>query len=172
MGLHIVSSYQSVNEFKKSRYFKVNLGLVATVEKNGRRVFNDKDPFNHFYSNQYKTTIYAQGNVGDIRFYCDHFIKDNTFAVYYGDNFEEFLFTLDSVMISEKGIDFYFGHILKKIEEEYEERVKNEELKKMETKTEGNAENIIRDPGNVTYADLKAYLDQKQKERYKNNTNL
>jgi hypothetical protein len=26
----------NIQEFKKSRYLKVNLGLIATVEKNGR----------------------------------------------------------------------------------------------------------------------------------------
>lgn len=168
MGLHIVGSYQTINKFKTSRYFKTNLGLVATVEKNGSRVYNDKDKFSFFYNNQYRTTIYAQGNVGDIRFYGDHFIRDNTFAVYYGDTFEEFLFNFDDVMNKEKGTDFYLGHILKKVEEEYEERVKNEELKKMEPKPEGNPDMITKNPGNVTYADLKAYLEKKRNERYKN----
>lgn len=172
MALHVVSSYQTVLEFKKSRYFKVNLGLVATVEKNGKRAYNDKDQFSFFYSNQYKTTIYGQGNVGDIKFYADHFIKDSTFAVYYDHNFEEFLFKFDSKIVHEKGIDFYLGHILKNVEEQYEERVKNEELRKLEVQPDGNADNILNNPGNVTYADLKAYLDLKHKERYKNNNSL
>jgi hypothetical protein len=168
MGLNIVGSYQTIAKFKKSRYFRQNLGLVATVEKNGTRVYNDKDRFSFFYNNQYKTTIYGQGNVGDIRFYGDHFIKDNTFAVYYGDTFEEFLFKYDYNLDKEKGVDFYLGHILKKVEEEYEERVRKEELKKSDPKPEGNAEKIFKNPGNVTYDDLKAYLERKQRERYKN----
>lgn len=168
MGLNVVCGYHISNEFKKSRYFRQNLGLVATIEKNGRRVFNDKDKFNQYYNTQYRTIIYAQGNVGDIRFYADHFIKDSTVAIYQGDNFEEFLFEFDFELVNEKGIDFYLGHLLKKVEEEYEERVKNEELKKLEPKPDGNPDNILNNPGNVTYADLKAYLDKKQKERYKN----
>ena len=115
MGLHIVGSYQTINKFKTSRYFKQNLGLVATVEKNGSRVYNDKDKFSFFYNNQYRTTIYAQGNVGDIRFYGDHFIKDKTFAVYYGHTYEEFLFEFDDEINKEKGTDFYLGHILKNV---------------------------------------------------------
>lgn len=168
MGLNVVSSYAVSGEFKKSRYFRQNLGLVATIEKNGRRVFNDKDKFNQYYNTQYRTIIYAQGNVGDIRFYADHFIKDNTFAVYQGEHFEEFLFKYDFELVNEKGIDFYLGHILKSVEEQYEERVRNEELKKLEPKPEGNPDLLTSNPGNVTYADVKAYLDKKQKERYKN----
>jgi hypothetical protein len=168
MALHIVASYQTITEFKRSRYFKINLGLVATVEKNGKRTFNSSDKFSYHYYGQYKATIYGQGNVGDIKFYVDHFIKDETFAVYYGETFEEFLFKFDRVIVSKNNIDFYLGHILKSVEEQYEERVKNEEIKKLEVKPEGNAENIIKNPGNVTYADLKAYLENKQKERYKN----
>jgi len=168
MALHVVASYQTITEFKRSSYFKINLGLVATVEKNGKRTFNPNDKFSYFYFSQYKATIYGQGNIGDIKFYADHFIKDETFAVYYGETFEEFLFKFDRIMVSKNNLNFYIGHILKSVEEQYEERVKNEEIKKLEVKPDGIADNILKNPGNVTYADLKAYLDAKQKERYKN----
>lgn len=169
MGLHVVTGYHIIQEFKKSRYFKTNLGLVQTVDKNGRRLFNDKDKFSHFYNNQYRATIYGQGNVGDIKFYTDHFIKDHTIAIYYTDTFEEFIFEFDYPIVKEKGVDFYLGHLLKSVEERYEERVKNEELKKLEEKPKGNPEMITMNPGNVTYEDLKAYLEKRNKERYKNN---
>lgn len=163
--LNIVSSYQTLQEFKKSRYFRVSLGLVPTVEKNGSRVFNDKDRFAKFYNMQYNTTIYGQGNVGDIKFYVDHYIRDSSFAVY-SDDFQEFLFQLDPLMIREKGIEFYLGHILKTTEEEYDERVKMNELKKIEEKPVGVADKVFSNPGNVNYEDLKAYLAEKNKSRY------
>lgn len=169
MVLHVVSGFHKIQEFKKSRFFKLNLGLVQTVDKNGRRLFNDKDKFSHYYNNQYRTTIYGQGNVGNIKFYTDHFIKDNTIAIYYTDNFEEFILEFDNLMVKEKGIDSYLGHILKTVEEKYEERVKNEELKKLEPKPVGNSDMITKNPGNVSYADLKAYLEKRNAERYKNN---
>jgi len=43
MALHVVSSYQTITEFKRSSYFRINLGLVATVEKNGKRTFKPND---------------------------------------------------------------------------------------------------------------------------------
>jgi hypothetical protein len=164
--LNIVSSYQTLQEFKKSRYFRVSLGLVPTVEKNGSRIYNDQDRFAKFYNIQYNTTIYGQGNVGDIKFYVDHYIKDSSFAVYTED-FQEFLFQLDTLLIRDKGIEFYLGHILKTTEEEYDERVKANELKKIEEKPTGVAEKIFNNPGNVNYEDLKAYLAEKNKSRYK-----
>lgn len=167
MSLNVVSSYQTLMEFKKSRYFKVNLGLVATVEKSGKRVFNTSDKFSYHYLNQYKSTIYGQGNVGNIKFYVDHFIKDESIAVYSGDTFEEFIFKFDRQMVSKNNIDFYLGFILKNVDEQYQERVDNKELKKLEVKPEGDPNNIINNPGNVTYADLKAYMENKQKNRYK-----
>lgn len=172
MGLHIVAGFHTINNFKRSKYFRVNLGLSATMDKNGKRLINDKDKFANFYSTTYKATIYAQGNVGDIKFYTDHYIKDSTIAAYYNDNFEEFLFEWDDEKITEKGVDAFLGYILKSVEEQYEERVKKEELKKMEPKAEGNAEMILKNPGAVSYADLKAYLEKKQQERYKNNNSL
>ena len=96
--LSIVSNFQVLQSFKNSRYFRVSLGLVPTVEKNGSRIYNDKDKFAKFYNMQYNTTIYGQGNVGDIRFYVDHYIKGTSFAVYTED-LQEFLFELDTLLI-------------------------------------------------------------------------
>lgn len=169
MGLNIVSSYQIAQEFKRSNYFRQNLGMVSTIDKGGRRLMNDKDKFAAHYNTIYKTTIYAQGNVGDIRFYVDHFIKDSTFAVYSGENFEEFIYKFDNDFVSSKNIDSYLGFLLKDVDEKYDEKVKNDELKKLEPKPAGIAENIFKNPGNVTYEDLKAYLEKKNQERYKNN---
>jgi len=117
MSLHFVSSFETIHKFKKSRYFRNNLGLVATVENNGKRTYNEKDKFSFFYNNRYRTTIYAQGNIGDIKFYTDHYIKDSTFAAFHGDNFEEFLFKFNDEIEMIKGIDFYLGKVIKEVEE-------------------------------------------------------
>lgn len=163
--LNVVTNFQILQEFKKSKYFKQNLGLVATVEKNGSRGYNSSDKFSYYYNNQYKTTIYGQGNIGNVKFYVDHYIRGNTFAVY-SDDFQEFLYEFDPTIIRDKGVDFYIGHILKNTDEEYDERVKNNELKKMEEKEAGIADKIFSNPGNVNYEDLKAYLEQKNKNTY------
>ncbi len=163
--LYVVSNYQTIQEFRRSRYFKTNLGLVATVEKNGKRTFNPDDTFSFSYNQNYNTTILGQGNVGNIKFYVDHAISNHTFAVYTSDH-EEFIFDLDKRKITEKGIDFYLGFIIKTVEEEYEERIKNNQLKKIEEIPLGNANAVFTNPGNVSYEDLKAYLKNKDKNRY------
>jgi hypothetical protein len=168
MGLSIVCGAATIGEFGRSRYWRQSLGLIATVEKNGRRVMNDSDRFQHYYNTTYRTTIYGQGNIGDIRFYKDFYINDKTIAIYYGDNFEEFVYKFDYDLVSEKGVDFYLGHLLKKIEEEYEERARQEQLKKLEPKPVGNPEVVVKNPGSVTYDDVKAYLEKKRIERTKN----
>lgn len=172
MAINVVCSFQNVQIFKRSRYFRQNLGLVATVDKNGRRGLNTDDKFSYVYQSQYKTTIYAQGNVGDMKFYIDHAIKDDSFAVYTGESFEEFLYTFDHRIVREKGIEHYIGFILKDVDLKYEEKVKNDELKKIEIISDANPDRVTKNPGNVTYADVKAYLERKQKERYKNNNIL
>jgi len=163
--LNIVTNYQILQEFKKSQYYKVNLGIVPTVEKNGTRKFNDNDQFAFNYNSNYNTTIYGQGNIGSIKFYTDHYITDPIFAVYSLD-FEEFIFDFDPIMLRDKGIDKYLGFIIKTVEEQYDERVAANELKKKEEKPKGNAENIFSNPGNVNYEDLKEYLKNQNKERY------
>lgn len=169
MAYNIVTNSVVMYEVKKCRYFKVNLGLASTMEKNGNREFNVSDKFSFYYNSQYKTTIYAQGNVGDIKFYVDVFVKDPIMAIYVGPEFEEFIINVDFEMIKEKGVDFYLGHILKQVEEEHEERIKLNTQKKMEPKPDGNADLITFNPGAVRYEDLKAYLDRQNKERYKTN---
>ena len=175
MGYNIVTNYLIINEVKKCRYFKINLGLVATVDKGGHRVYNDKDQFSFYYNSVYKTTILGQGNVGDIKFYTDHLILDPVMAVYYnsdnGSVYEEFLFDVDFKLIKDKGIDNFIGHILKNVEIQYEERVKNNIEKKIEPKKLGNAEMLIKNPGSVTYDDIKEYLKLQNKNRYSTNEN-
>src|ERR1035437_5443326 len=163
MAYNIVTNLKIVSEFKKSRYFKVNLGIINTIDRNGDRVLNDKDNFAYTYNTNYKTTIMAQGNIGDIRFYLDHYIKDDVMAFYY--NGEEFIIDFDKSMFKEKGIDFLLGSLIKNIEIEYESRVEADELKKAEPVKEGNAENIINNPGSVRYEDLKAYMDKQNSLR-------
>jgi hypothetical protein len=41
-------------------------------------------------------------------------------------------------------------------------------LKKLEPKPLGNAEKVLRNPGDVNYEDLKAYINKRNAERYKN----
>jgi len=165
--VNIVTNYQLVTNLKTSRYFRTNLGIVATVDKNGSRSYNEKDGFSKTYNTTYNTIIYAQGNIGKIRIYTDHYIKEPILVVYYGDNFEEFVFNFDFAMFREKGMDFYLGHILKEVELKYEEKKKNDELKKIEEKPAGNPEIIFQNPGAVSYKDVQAYLEKKRQERYK-----
>lgn len=160
----IVTNSKIISEIKKSRYFKTNLGIVNTIEKNGDRVYNDRDKFSFFYNNTYKTTIQGQGHVGNIMFYIDYYIKTDVLAVYY--NTEEFIFEYDEKLMKNKGADFYIGHIFKTLELEHEERLKKAEEQKFEYKKESDPTILNKNPGSVRYEDLQAYLAKKRQERY------
>jgi len=165
---NIVTSFGIISEIKiGSKYFKVNLGLASTVEsqKGGDRIMNDKDNFAYSYNIQYRTTIYAQGNIGNIKFYTDHYIKEDILAVYC--DLEEFIVPYDRKLVKEKGIDAMIGSVLRTVESQYEERkVKVEEEKsKLEVKKEANPEIVQLNPGAVTYEDLKAYMENKRAGR-------
>ena len=165
MQVNIVTNFQILQEIKKSKYFQVHLGFVATVEKNGSRSFNENDSFSHFYNSQYVTTIYGQGKIGGIRFYTDHYIRESILAVYYGDNYQEFIVEFDNSIMMKKTIDQYLGSIIKDVEEQYEELVKNNELKKLEKQAEGDAEKLVVNPGGVTWADVKAFLEKEREKK-------
>lgn len=165
MAINIVTNFQLVNLIKAgSKYFRVNLGLVQTVEKNGGRTYNEKDRFAWFYNTRYSTTIYGQGNVGDIKFYTDHYIKEQVLAVYYGDNFEEFVFDFDVAYVNSKGVDAYLGNLLKECDARFEELKQKNELKKLEEKPKGDPSKIKNNPGQVSWEDLKAYMEEKRRK--------
>ena len=168
MQYNIVTNYK-INQIirSKSKYYKVNLGLSSTQESNtGDRNFNKTDDFAFYYNNLYRTTIYGQGNIGTLKFYTDHYIKEDKIAFYYDK--EEFLFDLDEKMIKEKGSDFYLGHLIKTIETEHQDRLKKKEEEKEIKKQEvGDPNMIFQNPGAVKYSDLKAYLEKKASERLK-----
>lgn len=133
--------------------------MAITMERNGERILSDKDHFSASYNYQYKTTIYAQGNIGNIKFYTDHFIKDDKMAFYY--ELEEFVFDYDNQFISEKGMDAFLGHILKNVDDMYIERTsKGKEDVKIQKP--GKADLLTTNPGAVTYEDIKAYVQSKR----------
>lgn len=166
MAYNIVTNTNIIQDIKRCKYFKTCLGLAATIEKNGARIFNDKDKFSYFYNTTYNTTIYMQGTIGDINFYTDLFIKDPVIAAYSVDN-EEFIFDYDVDLLNNKGIEFYLGHIIKEMDIKHDERVKENTVKN-EAPKKGNPDLVSFNPGAVTYDDLKAYMEKSNSERYKN----
>jgi hypothetical protein len=157
-----------------SKYYTVQLGLATTkIDQAGDRQPNRDDQFAFVYSQYYKTNVHGQGFIGNIRFYTDHQIKDDVLIFYYER--EEFIFEWEPIRIRENGVDAFLGGCIKKIETEYKERIEKakedsrraEEEAKKPVKVEGNADRIFENPGAVSYADLKAYLDKKNAERLK-----
>ena len=156
----IVTNHYVMSFIKQSQYFQVNLGVAATMERNGDRLLNENDKFAGSYGLQYKTTIYAQGTIGDLFFYVDYGIIENEIAAYH--KLEEFIFQFDEKWVREKGISSYLGHILKTIDEEYAKRKGLNVEKTTEEKAKGQPEKIFVNPGAVTYDDIKAYIQQKR----------
>ncbi len=168
ISYNIVTNYK-INQLIKSssKYYKINLGLSATTESNSSdRVYNQKDEFAYFYNTTYRTTIMGQGSIGSIKFYTDHYIKEDKIAFYFKN--EEFIFDFDFKIVKEKGVDFYLGHLIKTIETQYADRLKKKEEEKEVKKTvKADAEKIFKNPGAVSYEDLKAYMEKQRVERLK-----
>jgi len=159
MEYNIVSNQKIINLFKTSKHFKMSLGYASTKkDKSGDLVLNEKDDFGFFYNTRYKTTIVAQGLIGNISFYIDYYIQEDLIAFYYDK--EEFIFDLDLGVISQKGIDFYLGHLIKSSSEQLGERSQEQ---KQEDEKVYDSEKIFKNPGAVTYEDLQKYMQEKSK---------
>lgn len=164
---NVVTNQKIINLIKSSsKYFKVNLGFSSTDEdRSGERVLSTKDEFAFSYNAFYKTFIYAQGNIGNIRFYTDHYIKEDVLAVYL--DLEEFVFNFDNDFYKEKGIDSLLGKIMKEVDDRMEQikKDKKEQEDKKDLVKKGDPDKVFTNPGNVRYEDLKAYLDKKNNSR-------
>ena len=165
MAYYIVSNNRIITELAKSSVFKIDLGFSATLPTtNGFRKVNENDEFAASYNSFYKTSLSKKGKIGDIHFYIDNYINENVMACY--KNYEEFIYEFNPNYIKDFGVDSYIGHLLKKTDQDYQERTKKEipiEENKV-TKPKGNADILTKNPGAVTYADLAKYLEEKRKK--------
>ena len=166
MEYNIVTNYKIIQEAKKYQHYVVSLGYASTERDGDRRKLRDKDKFQYFYNKRYNTTIYGQGYIGDISFYTDHFIKEDLLAIYCGQ--EEFIFEYDFNLADEKGIEWYLGSLLMRIEQQMEiEKVRAEVASKVKEEPAGNPYKLVPghaqyNPGNVTFEDIKAYKEAKR----------
>ena len=167
-NLNIVTNYKITQLLKDSKYCKITLGFASTAVNtiSGERLLSPKDDFAYFYNKTYNTTIYMQYKIGTIVIYVDHYILEDKIAFYFDK--EEFIFDLDNDIIKEKGVDFYLGHLIKKIDIEKQKRMDEENSKKEETiKYVPDPGKIFANPGQATYAAMLAYLEKKKSERLK-----
>ncbi len=158
---NFVSNLGFKSELMKSKYFKTSLGVASSkIDRSGERVVNQDDEFAFFWNDKYKTPVYKQGTIGDINFYTDHYMKID--EVYVVHKKQVSIFKIEPSIIKENGIDFYLGHILKKMAAEDQNKVDSNE----QEKKEADPNLITMSPGSVKYDDLKAYLDKRNKERF------
>lgn len=158
---NFVSSHLINQEFKKSKYYKTNLGRALTVKENDKRVFrlNDDDIFVKFYLQKYQAVIYSEGTIGQINFLVDHYIKGNIIIVFYKE--KDFLFEHNPNLLKSKGVDGYIGSFIEEIETKYLEEIENASEIDLEDISNGNSENIMSNPGAVSYEDIKKYYKDK-----------
>ncbi len=163
---NFVASHKTIQKIKKgSKYFKPNLGMSFTVDDKKGRVlrFNDSDTFSKFFYEKTSRMPYAQGEIGTINFFVDHYITDHLVLCYY--NNEEIAFEFIDQTAEQKGIDAYLGSMIKKVESIYTEEVveKKENATKAEIeKMPGDPNKVFTSPGTATYEDVKAYLRSKK----------
>ena len=93
------------------------------------------------------------------------YINEPVMAIYYGENFQEFIFDFDEEFFLKKGVDAYLGKILKECDDKYDELKKLNELRKLEENVKGDPNKIFTNPGQVTYEDIKAYLELERQKR-------
>lgn len=154
---NVVCHPQVINFFKKSKYFKTELGYSLTLfnEKKNNIEFNKHNEFGLFYKDKKKSICQKEGNVGPVDFYVDYYLKNNTISVWFKDTEFDFEFSLNE--FKSKGVDNYLGDILNSVKES------NTKAEKIKINEKPNPEKVFTNPGEVTYNDLKEYYKNKNK---------
>ena len=146
------------NFFKGSKYFKRDMGFSITSSASGEKKIDLSDTFLKFYNSKHGTLPKKEGNIGSISFYTDFYIKGDIIGVFHKGN--DYIFECDMNKIRNVNIDSYIGDIIKEIETKYND----EDLDVVtEDKEAGDPNMVFKNPGAVTYADMKAYLKNKNK---------
>ena len=166
-----ISSKKIIDSFKKSKWFKTDLGSVFMPASKDRKFdYTKQSKFMQYYLVTYGSKLYKEGNIGEqISFYTDWKITDSTIVVFYQDE-HHFVFQYDMKVIEAKGVDSYLGSLIKVIETEYLPNiVHNKETVTVEDSVEDKykraQEKIKQNPGNVSYDDIKDYLKMKKFKR-------
>jgi hypothetical protein len=163
---NFVAKKQIIDSFKKSKHFKMNLGHSMSVDDKGQRKFriNDKDKFAKFYFNKYRIQLFSEGNIGQLNFFSDYYIEDDIVVVFFDD--KDFVFVHEPHTMKDKGVDSYLGSIIKEIETKYEEEIAGaggNVDSATANKSGGNADNLVNNPGSVTWEDIQAHIQRKKK---------
>jgi hypothetical protein len=163
-----VAPKRIIDQFKKSKWFKINLGRNISQKDKDNTVFqiNPEDVFVKYYYDLYKVIIQTEGSIGSLSFFTDHYINGNIVAVYFKD--KEFVFEHDNNKIMRDGVDDYLGSIIKEIQTKYEEELKEAEEIKITKEIDTNK--FYSNPGSVTWEDIVAMKKNKinQNETSKN----
>lgn len=161
MRKNVVTNIQLMNEFKRSEYFRTNLGMATTMERSGERVLNKADTFASYYYSRYRSYPLGQGIIGELMFYVDHYIKDPLIAFYVDD--QEFIFEYDSGHVEQHGINHYIGHLMMSVDTRMgirQEKIEEEQDMRFSDVPDPNK--LMMNPGAVNYEDLRAYIESKK----------
>ena len=160
---NFVTSPNLANIWKGSKLFKTSLGRSITKksgEDKRKMEINNKDVFVKFYLEKKNKVPYLVGNIGQLNFFKDHYLKNDDITIFYSD--KEFNFEHNEEKLKKEGVNSYIGSFIKEIEEKYSDELVD--VKPIDVTKEGDPRNLFKNPGTASYEDLKAYLKEKNKK--------
>lgn len=162
---NIVSNQFINQEFKKSNYYKTTLGKSLSVKKNSRREFrlDDEEKFIKFYLDNYRSVLYRVGKIGKLNFFVDHYLKEDLIIFFYKE--KDFVFEHSPALLRSQGVNSYLSSFIEKIETEFKEEIETAKGVNIKEEGDGDPDNIMKNPGAVTYEDIKKYYKTKNKRK-------
>ncbi len=151
---NIIAPKRIIDQFKRSKWFKVNLGRNVSLRDKDQTRFeiNPEDVFVKFYFEKYKVLIQSEGMIGTINFFSDYYINGDIVVIYYKS--KEFIFQHEAERINKNGVDDYIGSIIKEIVTKYQEEL--DVVDDIETDNKIDPEKVVNNPGAVTWDDIVA----------------
>lgn len=108
----VVASTYMLNIFRKIKIFKLNLGNNFIDIKKGE--LDIKDRFMIRYFEMTGNQILTYGNIGNLSFYQDFMLANNSFYIFNGDSIFNFIYTDDDMIMKPED---YLTSIIKEIDD-------------------------------------------------------
>jgi len=161
---NITGSQFNLEQFKRSKYFLVELGMSNTVKGAGDSRKLREGQFTSWYYNQNKSLIFKIGKIASIHFYIDHYLVNKEligFFMHGNEDKHQYAITWEQEYVDKHGIDAYLSKLLKEVDDTVDSTDFPEKSNEKVTK-DGEGDNVVISPGSATWEDIAQYIKNKK----------
>jgi hypothetical protein len=166
--INIVIPNALLPKFRELSVFKISLGQTLTEGNADNRTLTKTDTFAYAYITHYNRPVFKSGEIGEIKVYTDYSMPTMKWVIFINE--QDYELEWNKSKVDGVGLYSYINSELSNILN-LNKAVgvpKEAPIEPSETiyvEVEGNADMVLKNPGQASYADVRAYLKKKRMEQ-------